>query len=1065
MSREQLRASAAAEVDRWEQALTDELLRLFDRQQAVVLARLQGTKARKHTRHWYPPGDRPLEVKQIIDPLRWVADAVGSLTPVLRRLFTGVYGRVSKSIDPAAPAVPPEGDTRIEDAVKTQLDNVAKGVENAVREVEDFIAAEEAAGTPMPAIVSGVQGVYSARQPVWAERIATLSAVGSINQSALFAAADRGAFAKQWLCFEESTRVAAWDATHVVRRFHDGPLVRLTLRAAGGLRGATPADRVLTVTPDHLVLTRRGWVEAQSLKAGEHAFGSGRFDGLPGGPDVEHLPPTIAEVFSAAQLAGPTERVVSRRLDFNGEKGVAVLECEVDVVPIDGALRDVLRAHAVEQVSEFVLGWSDEEVAAFYEERALADVLVGVGSSSELVGCSAVGGEGVLSVVGPAGSACLAVPSQLDVGFAEYAGDGGSAGVEVLSEGADGGAFGVAAYEVVNVDVVASGGHVYDLSTSTGWLLADGTIAHNSRRDDKVRATHEHADGQVRLLDERFRLGGIAEHPAKSLLLFPGDPSPSVPLDEVMRCRCTLIFSPPRKQAKAFPSGDRAVCPGCGDEVAFDELDGWQRLDGSLSHDDGTTHSDHMDPPKSAAELEVKDRVRTPAGAAHYGQPIGSVIVPGGPSLTPSFSAPSGGRTPSSSSPAVPGATGKVVGRVAGGNVELAGGDPQVRALVAKYSPSGVAPDPATSEVLALRDRKGRIGAYVVWATADGSKPKGTILQVSVHPALQGQRIGDQLVQLAAQRDPSVKPTTRPSTSVPSRNPRVATPRVAVPKPSRAGAITSRAQHGDRPGTSGDFDADAKRIERLQQAYMRDRVDTTSLFSRGGRWTAAREKQQQAIIDHFLTQPGVKKDRKILILGGLPGAGKTTTINSPAGQHALGIDLADYVTVNADEVKAEMVARGMVPDYPGLSADESATLFHAESFEIAHSLMRQAAKQHLNFAYDTSLKTAGQVSFATGAAARMSPPPWETTMLFVDVPLPVAKQRARDRYLAGGRYMPLALIDGMRAYGGGRGPKRNSGPAQEFDSVKSQAARWVVVDNAGAQPVVVAQGGRNARRP
>lgn len=744
MSREALRSAAATEVDRWEQALTDELLRLFDRQQAVVLARLQGTKARKHTRHWQPPGDRPLEVKQIIDPLRWIADAVGSLNPILRRLFAGVYGRVSKGLDAAAPAEPPEGDSRVDDAVKVQLDNIAVGVENAVKEVEDYIASEEAAGTAMPAIVEGVQGMYSSRAPVWAQRIATLSAVGAINQSALFAAADRGAFAKQWL----------------------------------------------------------------------------------------------------------------------------------------------------------------------------------------------------------------------------------------------------------------------------------------SRRDDKVRDTHVHADGQVRLLDERFRLGGIPSHPAKSLLLFPGDPAPSVPIDETINCRCTMIFSPPRKQAVK----------------------------------------------DAGLELEVKDRVRTPAGAAHYGQPIGSVIVPGGPGLTPAFSGAGGGHTAAAAPSVGTGATPKVVGRVAGGDVILAGGDPQVRALVAKYSPSGVAPDPATSEVLALRDRKGRIGAYVVWATADGGKPKGSILQVSVHPALQGQRIGDQLVQLAAKQDPSIQPTTRPATSVPSRNPRVTTPSVAAPSRPATDAngnpvIRSRAQAGDTPGTSGDFDADAKRIERLQQAYLRDRQDTTSLFSRGGRWTAAREKQQQAVIDHFLNQPGVKKDRKILVLGGLPGAGKTTTINSAAGQQALGIDLGDYVTVNADEVKAEMVKRGMVPDYPGLTADESATLYHAESFEIAHSLMRQAAKRNLNFAYDTSLKSSSQVGFATSAGSRTAPPPWETTILFVDVPLPVAKQRARDRYLAGGRYMPLALIDGMRAYGGGRGPKRNSLPAQEFDSVKSQAHKWVVVDNAGAAPVVVAQGGRNARRP
>jgi HK97 family phage prohead protease len=44
-------------------------------------------------------------------------------------------------------------------------------------------------------------------------------------------------------------------------------------------------------------------------------------------------------------------------------------------------------------------------------------------------------------------------------------------------------------------------------------------------------------------------------------------------------------------------TGIDGVCPGCGDEVAFDTGNGWMRRDGSYSHDDGSTHSDHMPPP------------------------------------------------------------------------------------------------------------------------------------------------------------------------------------------------------------------------------------------------------------------------------------------------------------------------------------------------------------------------------------------------------------------------------------------------------------------------------------
>lgn len=729
--RAQLQDAAEAAITKWEAQLAAELTRLFDRQQAVVLARLGGVKARKHTRHWAPAGTRQLEVKGILDKARWLTDAAAALSPVLGRLFAAVYAKVGGKLDPDL-VVPAQDDPKFKTAVAAAAASAAQGVDTAVEEVEKYIASEEAANSTMAEIVAGVKALYEARTPTWTKRIAGLSAVGAINQAALFAASDAGSSAKQWL----------------------------------------------------------------------------------------------------------------------------------------------------------------------------------------------------------------------------------------------------------------------------------------SCRDDKVRPTHRKADGQVRLLDEPFRLGGIPEHPAKSLLMFPGTPEPAVPIDEVINCRCSLLFSPPRAGAGA------PALTGAGAKA--DEL-----------------------------ALEHKDKVRTPGGAAHYGQPIGTTIVPNAPVV--SFSAAPG----PGSSPAPPTPRGSL-GRVAGHSVVDVSNDPDARALLAKYSPVGQVPDPAKTRMLAIRDHKGRIGAYVVWQTTAGAQPAGTLLAVSVHPKLQGQRIGDQLVAIAAKTDPDIKLPTRPATTAPTAS-SPAPKLVASTTPVTTGllpAIASKAQAGDAPGTSGDFDADSARIGRLQKAYLSANGDTTSLFSRHGRWSREREKQQQAVIDHFLNAPGVKSEKKLLVLGGLPGAGKTTTIRSAAGQVAVGVNLADYVSVNADDVKDQMIAMGMVPDYPGLSPEEAATLFHAESFEVAHALMRQAGRAGKNFAYDTSLKSTGQLGFATAAGRG-----YRVTGVFVDVPVPIAKSRAKARYLAGGRFMPLHLIDGMKA----RSARRSSLPAENFDAIKRQLDDWYVFDNAGTAPVLAAQGGKGHR--
>lgn len=59
--------------------------------------------------------------------------------------------------------------------------------------------------------------------------------------------------------------------------------------------------------------------------------------------------------------------------------------------------------------------------------------------------------------------------------------------------------------------------------TKSSWLTA---------RDERVRPTHQEADGQIRALGEPFDVGGAQ-------LLYPGDPA--APIQEIAMCRCTLL--------------------------------------------------------------------------------------------------------------------------------------------------------------------------------------------------------------------------------------------------------------------------------------------------------------------------------------------------------------------------------------------------------------------------------------------------------------------------------------------------------------------------------------------
>jgi hypothetical protein len=66
-----------------------------------------------------------------------------------------------------------------------------------------------------------------------------------------------------------------------------------------------------------------------------------------------------------------------------------------------------------------------------------------------------------------------------------------------------------------------------------------------TRQDSRVREAHREAEGQLRLVDETFTVGGYA-------MRFPGDPT--APADLVINCRCVLAVSASERSASLMAS-------------------------------------------------------------------------------------------------------------------------------------------------------------------------------------------------------------------------------------------------------------------------------------------------------------------------------------------------------------------------------------------------------------------------------------------------------------------------------------------------------------------------------
>ena len=130
-------------------------------------------------------------------------------------------------------------------------------------------------------------------------------------------------------CIVGDTEVFGSDVLGATRRHYQGPLIHIT----------TTEGHNLTVTPNHPILTTRGWVAANDINNGDYLFSAdlGHGNGV-SVPDEHDAPPTIEDVFSSLAFLNPLglRSVPTTAEDFHGD-GIA--DGEVDIVWADGLLK------------------------------------------------------------------------------------------------------------------------------------------------------------------------------------------------------------------------------------------------------------------------------------------------------------------------------------------------------------------------------------------------------------------------------------------------------------------------------------------------------------------------------------------------------------------------------------------------------------------------------------------------------------------------------------------------------------------------------------------------------
>lgn len=228
--------------------------------------------------------------------------------------------------------------------------------------------------------------------------------------------------------------------------------------------------------------------------------------------------------------------------------------------------------------------------------------------------------------------------------------------------------------------------------------------------------------------------------------------------------------------------------------------------------------------------------------------------------------------------------------------------------------------------------------------------------------------------------------------------------------------------------------------EKLGQAMDRGEA-TNQRFSVVGpdgkmRYTDERLALHDQIVDAIIAKAdrnGVPRTKRAIMMGGLPGSGKSTFLKDHGAKLGLTVDAkgdpTNAIVINPDVIKDILLQLNLpngdpaVPRTPGLKDGEHASLMHEESGDISRKLSQRALAGGYDVVFDITLGNAGKarnkyLSTPEGAGARDLG--YTVAAAFVDGDLALSLHRAGLRHkqpdkdtghrLLNGRYVPMEHI-------------------------------------------------------
>ena len=277
----------------------------------------------------------------------------------------------------------------------------------------------------------------------------------------------------------------------VVNCFLPGTLVEGRFVAGLKARYAGPAREIktargarLSVTPNHPILTPDGWLPACALQKGDYCLGYSRNgrNAMQRAVHAKHGPTPIEDVFESLATKRTPRTTMVVALDLHGD--AEFTDRKIDVVDADRVLRLDAKALRLKTASDLQLVFSNTEQVAVNRSGSpslLVETRLPSAASSPRGGTLACHRPAAFLEPRPLEKFSLGATAYLNIMKPEPAGEDAAIDAKFIRELLHADPSLIAPDQIMEVRDFDYAGHVFDLQSTTGWLLAQGIVSSNCR--------------------------------------------------------------------------------------------------------------------------------------------------------------------------------------------------------------------------------------------------------------------------------------------------------------------------------------------------------------------------------------------------------------------------------------------------------------------------------------------------------------------------------------------------------------------------------------------------------